>query len=66
VTLVLAILIIAEICLYANEQLSPNFYLALQTGKLVYAALVFGLFVAFWHIPKEYFWRFILGAVVYW
>jgi hypothetical protein len=65
--LLLVITIIAEICLYANAQLSPNLYLALQTVKLFYAVLVFGLFLAFSSITgKEYFWQFVVGMVVYW
>jgi hypothetical protein len=66
-TLLLAIVIIAEICLYANAGLSPNLYLGLQTAKLLYAAVTFGLFLAFSSIPtNEYLWRFILGIFVYW
>jgi len=63
----LVIIIIAEICLYANAQLSPNLYLCLQTGKLLYSILVFGLFLAFSSIPgKEYFWQFVVGIALYW
>jgi hypothetical protein len=43
VTGLLAVLVIAEICLYANSTLSPNLYLGLQTGKLAYATLIFVL-----------------------
>jgi hypothetical protein len=47
VTGLLAVLVIAEICLYANSTLSPNLYLGLQTGKLAYATLIFVLLLAF-------------------
>ncbi|PMD14409.1 hypothetical protein NA56DRAFT_650982 [Hyaloscypha hepaticicola] len=48
----LAVLVVAEICLYANSNLSPNLYLGLQTGKLAYATLIFVLFLAFSNMPK--------------
>jgi hypothetical protein len=64
--LLLVITIIAEICLFANAELSPNLFLALQTTKLFYAALVFALFLAFSSIVgKEYFWQFVVGLALY-
>jgi len=66
-TLLLVITVIAEICLYANAQLSSNLYFALQTVKLLYAVLVFGLFLAFSSIPgKAYFRQFVVGILIYW
>ena len=64
---VLAILIIGEICLYANAQLSPNLYLGLQIGCLLYATVFLGLYCAFWGLPKDVeVWKIGMAIVVYW
>jgi hypothetical protein len=61
VTGLLAVLVIVEICLYANSNLSPNLYLGLQTGKLAYATLIFVLFLAFSNMPStESLWDLFL------
>jgi hypothetical protein len=67
VTGLLAVLVIAEICLYANAQLSPNLYLGLQTGKLAYATLIFILFLIFSNMPdSKYVGHFLVEIVVFW
>ncbi|PMD39241.1 hypothetical protein L207DRAFT_584621 [Hyaloscypha variabilis F] len=68
VTLLLIITVIAEICAFANDILSPLLYLGLQTLKLVYATVIFVLFVVFFS-HSAYFLdlkRFVFGIVVFW
>jgi hypothetical protein len=40
----LVVTIITEVCLFANERLSPNTFLSLQIGKMVYISVTFGIY----------------------
>ncbi|KAH8786438.1 hypothetical protein F5882DRAFT_403765 [Hyaloscypha sp. PMI_1271] len=61
-----AVLVLGEVCLFANDQLTPILFLAFQTGKLAYAVLVFILFLVFSTMPEmEYLRHFVLEIVVF-
>jgi hypothetical protein len=63
----LAVLVVAEICLYANAQLPPNLYLGLQIGKLAYATLMFILFLVYSNMPdSKYKGHFTVEIMVFW
>lgn len=62
-----AVLVLGEVCLFANDQLTPILFLAFQTGKLAYAVLVFILFLVFSTMSEmEYLRHFVLDIVVFW
>ena len=62
-----AVLVLGEVCLFANDQLTPIIFLGFQTGKLAYAVLVFILFLVFSTMREmEYLWHFVLEIVVFW
>ncbi|PMD57551.1 uncharacterized protein K444DRAFT_631742 [Hyaloscypha bicolor E] len=61
-----AVLVLGEVCLFANDQLTPIIFLGFQTGKLAYAVLVFILFLVFSTMHEtEYLWHFVLGVAVF-
>ena len=60
-----AILVVVEICLYANAQLSSTLYLSFQSLKLADAIVLFLLFLAYADTPVKKIWgHWILGVVV--
>ncbi|KAE9372432.1 hypothetical protein N431DRAFT_558270 [Stipitochalara longipes BDJ] len=67
ITLILVITVMVEICLYANDDLSPVLYLGFQSLKLVYATVIFILFLVFFsHSPDTLdLKRLAFGIVVF-